>query len=351
MAADLRDPASAPVQEAVKKFKICSTLRPVLVTGASGFLGWHVARALVERGVYVRALVRPGSRVFGVDVETVTGDLRDRSSLDVAIANCALLFHVAADYRLWAKDPRDLYQSNVEGTENLLAAARTAGVERVVYTSTVGCIGMPHDGLGDEDSPVSLADMAGDYKRSKYAAEQIVLRFAKQGLPVVVVNPTAPVGDHDVKPTPTGQTVLDFLNGKMPAFIDTGLNIVDARDVAEGHLLACERGRPGERYILGSENLTLAQILQLLAKITGRKAPTVRLPYAVAYCAGVFSTAWAEMTGSPPRVPIDAVRMARKKMWVCHEKASRELGFEPRSAEAALRRAVDWFQGAWQHAA
>jgi len=323
-------------------------MKPVLVTGATGFLGWHVARLLRERGYPVRALVRSGSRLTELDAEPVTGDLRDPASLERAVAGCGLVFHVAADYRLWAKDPREMYQSNVEGTRALLQAARRAGVERVVYTSTVGCIGIPRDGLGDENTPVSLDDMSGDYKRSKFLAEQVALEFAREGFPVVIVNPTAPVGDHDFKPTPTGQTVLDFLNGKMPAFIDTGLNIVDARDTAEGHLLACERGRPGERYILGSENLTLAQILQLLAKITGRKAPTLRLPYAVAYCAGVCSTAWAEMTGVPPRVPIDAVRMARKKMWVRQEKAVQELGFHPGPAETALRRAVDWFTGAWR---
>ena len=323
-------------------------MKPVLVTGASGFLGWHVAHLLRERGYSVRALVREGSRLCDLDADPVTGDLRDSASLERAVAGCGLVFHVAADYRLWVKDSRELYRSNVEGTRHLLAAARRAGVERVVYTSTVGCIGIPHDGLGDENSPVSLQDMAGDYKRSKYLAEQVALEFAREGFPVVIVNPTAPVGDHDVKPTPTGQTVLDFLNGKMPAFIDTGLNIVDARDTAEGHLLAGERGHSGERYILGSENLTLAQILQLLAKITGRKAPTLRLPYAVAYCAGVCSTAWAEVTGIPPRVPIDAVRMARKKMWVTHEKARRELGFRPGPAETALRRAVEWFSGSWR---
>ncbi len=325
-------------------------MKPVLVTGASGFLGWHVARLLIERGYSVRALVRPGSRISELEAEPVTGDLRDPESLSRAVAGCGLVFHVAADYRLWAKDPRELYRSNVDGTRALLEAAKRAGVERVVYTSTVGCIGIPRQGLGDENTPVSLADMAGAYKRSKFLAEQAALEFARGGFPVVIVNPTAPVGDHDVKPTPTGQTVLDFLNGKMPAFIDTGLNIVDARDTAEGHLLACERGRPGERYILGSENLTLAQILQLLAKITGRKAPTLRLPYAIAYCAGVCSTAWAELTGVPPRVPIEAVRMARKKMWVTHEKARRELGFAPAPAETALRRAAQWF-GAWPHAA
>jgi dihydroflavonol-4-reductase len=323
-------------------------MKPVLVTGATGFLGWHVATLLRERGYSVRALVRPGSRLTQLDAEPVTGDLRDPASLERAVAGCGLVFHVAADYRLWAKDRREMYKSNVEGTRSLLEAARKADVERVVYTSTVGCIGMPQDGLGDESSPVSLGDMAGDYKRSKFLAEQAALEFARGGFPVVIVNPTAPVGDHDFKPTPTGQTVLDFLNGKIPAFIDTGLNIVGARETAEGHLLACERGRPGERYILGSENLTLAQILQLLAKITGRKAPSLRLPYAVAYCAGVCSTAWAELTGVPPRVPIDAVRMARKKMWVRQDKAVRELGFQPGPAEAALRRAVEWFLGAWR---
>ncbi|HYW46700.1 MAG TPA: hopanoid-associated sugar epimerase [Bryobacteraceae bacterium] len=319
-------------------------MKPVLVTGASGFLGWHVARVLVERGYRVRALVRPASVVAGLDVERCTGDLRDPLSLQRASAGCGLVFHVAADYRLWAKDPAELYRSNVDGTRNLLAAACDAGVERVVYTSTVGSIGIPHGGIGDENTPVSLADMAGDYKRSKFLAEQVALEFARGGLPVVIVNPTAPVGDHDVKPTPTGKIVLDFLNGDMPAFIDTGLNVVDVRDTAEGHLLACERGQPGERYILGSENLTLAQILEKLARITGRRAPGIRLPYAVAWCAGACSTAWADLTGSPPRVPLNGVRMAKKKMWVTIEKARRDLGFNPGPADQALARAVEWFQ-------
>jgi dihydroflavonol-4-reductase len=318
-------------------------MKPALVTGASGFLGWHVARVLLERGVRVRALVRPGSRVDALEVECVTGDLRDAASLQRAVAGCGLLFHVAADYRLWAKDTSELYRSNVDGTRNLLQAAKDAAVERVVYTSTVGCIGIPPGGVGDELSPVTLHDMAGDYKRSKFLAEQVALEFARGGLPVVIVNPTAPVGDHDVKPTPTGKIVLDFLRGDMPAFIDTGLNIVDVRDTALGHWQACERGRAGERYILGSENLTLAQILQTLARLTGRKAPTIRLPYLVAYCAGVCSTAWAGVSGKPPRVPLDAVRMARKKMWVTHAKAARELGFSPAPAEQALARAVEWF--------
>jgi dihydroflavonol-4-reductase len=318
-------------------------VKPVLVTGASGFLGWHVARLLVERGHRVRALARPGSPVTGLDVEIAPGDLRDPASLRSAVEGCSLLFHVAADYRLWVRRPADMYRTNVDGTRNLLAAARRAGIERAVYTSTVGCIGIPQDGLGDEDTPVSLRDMAGDYKRSKFLAEQVALEFARDGFPVVIVNPTAPIGDHDVKPTPTGQIVADFLEGRLPAFIDTGLNIVDARDVAHGHLLACERGVPGERYILGAENETLAGILHTLARITMRKAPGLRLPYAVAFCAGLCSTAWAEMTGAPPRVPIDAVRMARKKMWVKLDKARRELGFAPGPAEAALRQAVDWF--------
>ncbi|MFN7993610.1 MAG: NAD-dependent epimerase/dehydratase family protein [Bryobacteraceae bacterium] len=319
-------------------------MKPTLVTGASGFLGWHVARLLLERGHAVRALVRPGSRVRELDVERVNGDLRDRDSLDRAVAGCGLVFHVAADYRLWAADPNELYRSNVDGTRHILAAARAAGVERLVYTSTVGCIGVPSGGIGDEERPVRLEDMAGAYKRSKFLAEQVALEFAADGFPVVVVNPTAPVGDHDVKPTPTGQIVLDFLRGNMPAFIDTGLNVVDARDVASGQLQACERGRPGERYILGSENLTLEQILEKLASVTGKPAPRVKLPYAVAYAAGVVTTGWAKVTGKPPRAPLDAVRMARKKMFVSHAKAMRELGFEPGPANTALTRAVEWFQ-------
>src|ERR1017187_6148471 len=319
-------------------------MKPTLVTGASGFLGWHVARLLVERGHPVRALVRSSSKIRELNVEPVTGDLRDAVSIERAVAGCGLVFHVAADYRLWAADESELYRSNVDGTRNVLQAARHAAVERVVYTSTVGCIGLPQDGEGDEDCPVSLEAISGAYKRSKFLAERVALEFAAAGLPVIIVNPTAPIGDHDIKPTPTGKIVLDFLKGDMPAFIDTGLNVVDARDVALGHLLACERGRAGERYILGSENLTLAQILGKLAELTGLPAPRVQLPYAVAYAAGVVTTAWARLTGKPPRVPLDAVRMARKKMFVSHAKAARELGFRPGPAEGALRRAVEWFR-------
>jgi dihydroflavonol-4-reductase len=319
-------------------------MKPTLVTGASGFLGWHVARLLVERGHRLRALVRPSSKIRELDVDPIVGDLRDAASVERATAGCGLVFHVAADYRLWAADPKEIDDSNISGTSHVLEASRKAGVDRVVYTSTVGCIGVPPGAEGNEDCPVSLADMTGAYKRSKFLAERVALEFAASGLPVIVVNPTAPIGDHDVKPTPTGKIVLDFLKGDMPAYIDTGLNIVDARDVALGHLLACEHGRPGERYILGSENLTLERILGKLAAITGRPAPTVKLPYAVAYAAGVLTTAWARVTGNPPRAPLDAVRMARKKMFVSHAKAARELGFAPGPADGALRRAVEWFR-------
>jgi dihydroflavonol-4-reductase len=318
-------------------------MKPTLVTGASGFVGWHVARLLLERGHKVRALVRPSSRVSELDVEPVSGDLRDAASLERAVAGCGLVFHVAADYRLWSKNPADLYRSNVDGTRNMLSAAQAAGVERFVYTSTVGCIGVPSGGIGDETLPLSINQMAGAYKRSKFMAEQCAEQFARGGFPVVIVNPTAPMGDHDFKPTPTGRIVLDFLQGAMPAYIDTGLNVVNVRDVALGHLLACERGAPGERYILGAENLTLAQILRELASITGRKAPAVELPYFVAWTAGVVTTAWAHITGIPPRAPLEAVRMAKKKMWVSHAKATRDLGYAPGPAREALSSAVAWF--------
>jgi dihydroflavonol-4-reductase len=310
----------------------------------SGFLGWHVARLLVERGHSVRALCRQSNVIQEVDVERVTGDLRDRGSLDRAVAGCGLVFHVAADYRLWAKDSTVIYKSNVDGTRNLLEAAESAGVDRVVYTSTVGCIGIPEQGSGDEATPVSIKDMTGHYKRSKWMAEQIALEKAKQGLPVVIVNPTAPVGDHDWKPTPTGKIVVDFLTGKLPAYVDTGLNIVGADDTATGHLLAAEGGRVGERYILGAENLTLAQILQRLAHISGRKAPSIKVPYAMAYAAGLASTAWANLTGNEPAAPLEGVKMAKKKMFASHAKASRELGYAPGPADTALEKAVRWFR-------
>jgi dihydroflavonol-4-reductase len=236
-------------------------VKPTLVTGATGFIGWHVARKLLARGEKVRVLARPASKVRELEVEVITGDLRDSDSLERAVSGCGVVFHVAADYRLWVKDESELYHSNVEGTRNLLEAARKARVDRVVYTSTVGCIGIPSDRPGNEDVEIRLEEMAGAYKRSKFQAEQVALLFARSGLPVVIVNPTAPVGDHDFKPTPTGKIVVDYLRGDMPAFVDTGLNLVDVQDTAEGHLLACERGKSGERYILGCENLTLQQIL------------------------------------------------------------------------------------------
>jgi dihydroflavonol-4-reductase len=279
-----------------------------------------------------------------LEVERVEGDLRDPDSLRRAVEGCELVFHVAADYRLWSKHPADLYASNVDGTRNLLEAAARAKVERVVYTSTVGCIGMPAGRSGDEQTPVSIADMAGHYKRSKWLAEQVALEKAAAGLPVVIVNPTAPVGDHDWKPTPTGKIIVDFLRNKLPAFVDTGLNLVDARDTAIGHLLAAEKGRSGERYILGGENLTLEQILGRLSALSGKAAPTIKIPYSIAYAAGAITTALAQVTGRPPLAPLEGVKMARKKMFVTNDKAARELGFAPRPVEGALKRAIDWFR-------
>jgi dihydroflavonol-4-reductase len=316
-----------------------------LITGATGFVGWHVARKLLDRGHRVRALAREVGRLRELDgVEPVQGDLRDCGSLDRAVAGCSVIYHVAADYRLWTRHPDEMILTNVGGTRNLLEAARAFGVERFIYTSTVGCIGVPKDGEGNEDLPVSVGEMAGPYKRSKFLAERVALEFAAQGFPVVIVNPTAPVGDHDFKPTPTGKIVMDFVRGAMPAFLDTGLNVVDVRDVAEGHLAAGERGRVGERYVLGGENLTLEQIFLKLSKITGRTAPKLQIPYAAAFAAGVISTAWARFTGKEPRAPLDGVRMARKKMWVSHKKATQELGYSPGPAVDALARAVQWFR-------
>ena len=319
-------------------------MRPVLVTGASGFIGWHVARLLAASGLPVRAMTRGRNPVPDLNVEVVRGNLTDPASLERAVDGCGVVYHVAADYRLWSPNPAELYQSNVEGTRHLLQAALAAGVERVVYTSTVGCIGFVDGGLGDETTPVSLAEMSGHYKRSKYLAEKVALEFAAKGFPVVIVNPTAPVGDHDFKPTPTGQTIVDFLRGRMPAYLDTGLNIVDVRDVARGHLLACEKGRAGERYILGGENLTLEQIFAELSRQSGVPAPRLRIPYAVAWTAAAIGGVIANWTGMPPRAPLVGVRMAKKKMWVTHAKAESELGYSPGPATAALRNAVAWFR-------
>lgn len=290
-------------------------------------------------------LARDPQRVKDLEgAEIVRGDLKDGESLRRAVAGCGLVYHVAADYRLWSKDPEELYRSNVAGTRNLLEVAREAGIERFIYTSTVGCIGLPEGRLGDENTPVGLDDMAGAYKRSKFLAEQEALRFAREGFPVIIVNPTAPVGDRDVKPTPTGRIILDFLRGGMPAYLETGLNLVDVRDTARGHVLACEQGKPGERYILAGENLTLHEIFRKLAELSGIPAPKRQIPYVVAYAAGVASTALAHLTGWEPRAPLDGVRMAKKKMFVTPAKAVRELGFSAAPVEGALRRAVDWFR-------
>ena len=317
-------------------------MAPTLVTGATGFLGWHIARLLLERGHRLRLLTRQNAPIAGLDSEFVVGDLRDRDSLRRAAKGCRYIFHAAADYRLWVRDESEMYASNVEGTRDLLMAAQQAGVERVVYTSTVGCIGFVRNGLGDEDQPTSLEQMTGPYKRSKYLAEQAALAAAAE-VDVTIVNPTSPVGERDIKPTPTGKIIVDFLAGKMPAFVDTGLNLVDVHDCALGHLQALEHGRRGERYILGSENLHLREILARLARLTGRRAPTWQIPHFVAYAAGAASTGWAAVSGREPEVPLDAVRMARQKMYASSDKAKRELGYAPSNVDDALGRAVHWF--------
>ncbi len=320
----------------------------ILVTGASGFVGGHVARSLVEEGAPVRVLLRKSSSTAAIEdlkVEEAAGDLTDPASLRKAVAGCEMVFHVAADYRLWVRDPSAMYAANVDGTANLLDAAAEAGVKRIVYTSTVGCMGWPADGSpASEDTPVALEDMVGHYKRSKFLAEQAALERARRGVPVVVVNPTAPVGEGDVKPTPTGRFVLDFLRGRMPAYIDTGLNLVDVRAVARGHVTAACRGRVGERYLLGGRNMELREILATLARLSGRRAPSLRLPWVVAYAAAAAENAVARVTGHEPRLPLDGVKMARHKMYVASDKAARELGFQPGRVEDALDRAVRWFR-------
>ncbi len=320
-----------------------------LVTGATGFVGSHVARVLAERGADLRLLVRASSRTENIDslkAERVVGDLRDPASLKRAMSGCEFVFHVAADYRLWARDPREMYRSNVEGTRVLIQMAREAGVRRVVYTSSVATMGFTGNGRpADEASPVSFGDMIGHYKKSKWLAEQAAIEEAKKGADVVIVNPSTPVGEQDIKPTPTGRIVVDFLKRKFPAYVDTGLNVVDVTEVARGHVMAMEQGRPGERYILGGENLTLKQILDKLAAITGLKSPTVKLPYAFALATGVVDTAFTSLLlRREPRVTIDAVRMGRKKMFVSSQKAERELGWKIVPVDDALRRAVEWFR-------
>lgn len=320
----------------------------VLVTGGTGFVGANLVRELLREGATVRVLARPGGdrrALAGLPIEIVEGDLERPASLGPAVAGVATVFHVAADYRLWAPDPSALFRTNVEGTRAMLAAAAEAGVRRVVYTSTVGTLGLPPDGTpGTEDTPVSLADMVGPYKRSKFLAEQVALAFARQGLPVVIVNPSAPVGPWDVKPTPTGRMIVDFLEGRMIASLDTGLNLVDVRDVARGHLLAAARGRVGEKYILGHRNLTLSEIFGLLAELTGRPAPRWRIPYALAWTAAACFEGAARLTRRPPRVSLTAVRMARKRMFFSSAKAVRELGLPQTDVREALAAAVAWFR-------
>jgi dihydroflavonol-4-reductase len=319
------------------------------VTGATGFLGSHVARELHDKGAELRLLVRPSSRMDNIAelrAERVIGDLRDVDSLKRGMAGCEFVFHVAADYRLWAVNGQELYQSNVDGTRNILQAARDSGVTRVVYTSSVATMGFGNNGrVTDEGSPVTLSNMIGDYKRSKFMAEQLVIEAARGGQDVVMVNPTTPIGERDIKPTPTGRIVVDFLKRRFPAYVDTGLNLVDVKDCARGHLLAMEKARPGERYILGGENLTLKKILDKLATITGLPSPSIRLPYAVAYATGAVDTlVTGKMLKREPRVTLDSVRMGRKKMFVTSAKAERELGWSPGSVDGALRRAVEWFR-------
>lgn len=318
-----------------------------LVTGGTGFVGANVVRELLRQGATVCVLARPGGdrrALAGLAVEICEGDLRDPASLRRAVAGVRTVFHVAADYRLWAPRPAELYGTNVEGTRAILDAAAEAGVTRIVYTSTVGTLGIPKDGTpGTEDTPVSLADMVGPYKTSKFLAEQLALERARAGAPVVIVNPSAPVGPWDVKPTPTGQMIVDFLRGKMFAALDTGLNVVHVRDVARGHLAAAERGRVGERYILGHANLSLLEIFRLLGDLAGLRPPRLCIPYAVAWLAAAGLEGAARLTRRRPQVSLTAVRMARKRMFFSPAKAVRELGLPQTDVREALGAAVEWF--------
>jgi dihydroflavonol-4-reductase len=319
-----------------------------LVTGATGFVGAAVARALLSAHWQVRALARKGSNrgnLAGLDVEVHEGDLLDTNSLERAAQGCAGLFHVAADYRLGARDPSQLYRSNVEGTRNILNAARLAGVRRLVYTSSVATIGISGDGTpGDETTPSALHNMIGHYKRSKYLAEEVVQQAAREGLPVVIVSPSTPVGPGDVKPTPTGRLVLDAAAGRMPAYVDTGLNIVHVDDVAAGHLLAYERGRAGERYILGGQDMSLRQILEIIATLTGRRAPRVRLPYSAVLPIAYLAEGYARLTGTSGRITLEGVRMSRKLMYFSSAKAASELGYSSRPPAQAFEDAIQWFR-------
>jgi len=321
-----------------------------LITGATGFVGSAVLRQLLGAGHHVRALVRPKSdrgNISGLPVEIVNGDVMDRHSLDRAMAGCSTLFHVAADYRLWLLKPDEMYETNVIGTRNVMFAAMDAGIKRVVYTSSVATLGFTLNGSpADEDTPVWLKDMIGHYKRSKFMAEAEVKRLAdEQGLPVIIVNPSTPVGPRDIKPTPSGRIIMDAASGRMPAYVDTGLNLVHVDDVAIGHLLALERGKVGERYILGACNMTLKEIFCAVAMFAGRNPPRIRLPHPLVFPIACMSEAWARLVSKrEPRATLTGARLARKKMFFSVEKAKRFLGFNPRPVEEALRDAVDWFR-------
>lgn len=318
------------------------------ITGATGFVGGHVARAYAAQGASLRLLTRKSSRLdslAGLDAETVVGDLRDPEKLRSALEDCDALVHVAADYRLWVRDPREMYAANVDGTRELLRLAREVGVPRVVYTSSVATMGFRTDGsIVNEDTPVSLAEMIGHYKRSKFLAEQEAIRAAQAGQHVMILNPTTPIGACDIKPTPTGSIIVDFLNKKFPAYVDTGLNLVDVDEVARMHVVALERGRPGERYILGGENLTLKQILDRMSSITGLPSPTMRVPHSVAMIFAFFDeTFTGKLRGREPRATVEAVRMGKKMMFASSAKAERELGFRIIPVYHALRSAIEWF--------
>jgi dihydroflavonol-4-reductase len=318
-----------------------------LVTGANGFLGSHVTRVLLHHGDAVRVLVRPKSdtsALVGLTVARVYGDLRDPSAVRTAVRGVQRVFHVAADYRLWARHPQEIYDSNVTGTRNLLEASSRANVEKFVYTSSVATLAVPRAGrLPDERTEARLEEMIGHYKRSKYLAEHEVLSAARAGLPVVIVNPTTPVGPGDWKPTPTGRVILDFLSGRMPAYVETGLNLVPVESVALGHWLAAARGRVGERYILGGRNMMLKEIFDVLSSISGRPSPRIRLPIALALAAGYTDLCVSRLLRREPRIPLEGVRMARHKMFVQSSKAESELGFHSDSIEAGLERAVRWY--------
>jgi len=318
-----------------------------LVTGAAGFLGSHVARQLVARGESVRVLMRASSTnraIADLPLEYVTGDLRDGASLERAMSGVKRVFHVAADYRLWAKRSQEIYDSNVGGTKNLLDAARRAGVEQLIYTSTVATIAVDRPQLPNEFTDAKLEEMIGHYKRSKWMAEREVLSAAKSGLPVILAMPTTPVGPWDWKPTPTGKIILDFLNGKMPGYVDTGLNFVGAEECAAGHLLVSERGKIGERYLLGAENLTLKQVLDTLAKITGLPAVKMKIPHGLALGVAYAETAFSRLIRREPHIPVEGVKIARHMMFVDASRAQKELGFQPGPVAAALERAVRWYE-------